>query len=66
MPWPGPMDGVGAVMKNAIDQAIAYNPDEVIDLAKDILRFIGPTDVKLFTFSKEDIKEQANLIPTDL
>ena len=60
----GPMDGVGAVIKNAIDQTIAYHPNDTVTSTKDVLRLLEPIDVEMYTFSKDDIKCQADLLPS--
>ena len=59
----GPMDGVGAVIKNAIDQTIAYHPNDTVTSTKDVLRLLELIDVELYTFSDADITSQSNLLP---
>ena len=57
----GPMDG--AVIKNA-DQTIAYHSNDTVPSTKDVLRLLEPIDVEMYTFSKDDIKCQADLLPS--
>lgn len=41
----GPMDGVGAAIKAAIDEAVAFNPDQVIKCTADLMNILPARQV---------------------
>ena len=62
----GPMDGVGASIKNDIDDAFAFHPNSVISCVSDLMPLISVADKHLSVFIEEDIKSHQGLLPSDL
>ena len=52
----GPMDGVGASIKNNIDDAIAFHPNSVIFHVSDLMPLLSVGDKHLSVYTEEDIK----------
>ena len=44
----GPMDGVGAVVKNAIEDVVSFNPDMAIQSTQDLMSLMPPLEVSEF------------------
>lgn len=59
----GPMDGVGAAVKKAIDNAIAFNPNMSILNTRDIMEILPITNVAYSTYSKEDVLKWKVILP---
>ena len=62
----GPMDGVGASIKNNIDDAIAFHPNSVISCVSDLMPLLSVSDKHLSVYTEEDIKRYKALLPSDL
>ena len=65
----GPMDGVGAAIKNAIDQAaIAAEsmPDVVIRISADVIPILNLHNVIISTYNEDDVVAVKNTIPNQL
>ena len=50
----GPMDGVGALIKNDIDDAIAFHPNSVISCVLDLMPLLSVGDKHLSVYTEED------------
>ena len=60
------MDGVGASVKNDIDDAIAFHPNSVISCVSDLMPLLSVGDKHLSVYTEEDIKRYKALLPSDL
>ena len=50
------MDGVGASIKNNIDDSIAFHPNSVISNVSDLMPLLSVGDKHLSVYTEEDIK----------
>ena len=50
----GPMDGVGALIKNDIDDAVAFHPNSVISWVLDFMPLLSVGDKHLSLYTEED------------
>ena len=48
------MDGVGALIKNDIDDAIAFHPNSVISCVLDLMPLLSVGDKHLSVYTEED------------
>ena len=62
----GPMDGVGASIKNDIDDDIAFHPNSVISCVSELMPLLSGGDKHLSMYTEEDIKRYLDLLPSDL
>ena len=62
----GRMDGVGASVKNDIDDAIAFHPNSVISCVSDFMPLLSVGDKYFSVYTEEDIKRYQGLLPSDL
>ena len=59
----GPMDGVGATVKNSIDDCTAFKPSSVISCASELLPLLPPLKVVISTYDQSLVDEFAKEIP---
>ena len=62
----GRMDGVGASVKNDIDDAIAFHPNSLISCVSDFMPLLSVGDKCFSVYTEEDIKRYQGLLPSDL
>ena len=60
------MDGVGASIKNEIDNAIAFNPNSVITCASELWEFLPKEIKQISMYSEEDMQRYKEMLPTNL
>ena len=57
-------DGIGAVIKRQIDEVIAFRPGKAFNSAADLFEIIkDKTEIKLFTYTKEDTDSLRKTMP---
>ena len=61
-----PMNGVGASIKNEIDNAIAFNPNSVITCASELWEFLPKDNKQISMYSEEDVQRYKEMLPSDL
>ena len=62
----GLMDGVGASIKNGIDNAIAFNPNSVITCASELWEFLPKDNKQIGMYSEEDVQRYKEMLLSDL
>ena len=63
----GPMDGVGAVVKTAITNTIAYNPQGVIRNTEQLLNYLPPfQNIKITTYDEEEHQKNVEILPKQI
>ena len=60
------MDGVGASIKNEIDNAIAFNPNSVITCESELWQFLPKDNKQISMYSEEDLQRYKEMLPSDL
>ena len=62
----GPMDGVGASIKNQTDNVIAFKPNSVITCAYELLEFLPEDNKQIGKYSEEDVQRYKGMLPSDM
>ena len=60
------MDGVGASIKNVIDNAIAFNPNNVITCASELWKFLPKANKQISMYSEKDVQRYKEMLQSDL
>ena len=60
------MDGVGAPIKNEIDNAIAFNPNSVITYASELWEFLPKDNKQINMYSEEDVLRYKEMLTSGL
>ena len=61
-----PMNGIGASIKNEIDNAIAFNPNSVITCASELWEFLPKEIKQISMYSEEDMQRYKEMLLSDL
>ena len=60
------MDGVGASIKNEIDNAIVFNPNSVITYASELWEFLPKDNKQINMYSEEDVLRYKEMLTSGL
>ena len=60
------MDGVGASIKNEIDNVIDFNPNSVKTCASELWEFLPKDNKQISMYSEEDVQRYKEMLPSDL
>ena len=60
------MDGVGAVVKRAIDDVVGFNPDISFKNTEDVLKFLPALTVGIYSYNQNDVETWKAKLPSSI